>query len=227
MLKYKFQKNGHTKISRDTAGVYAIVNILNNKKYIGSSSDIRKRYRQHYSNLSKNSHINVHLQRAFNKYGESYFEFWILEKCENIKATLISIEQKYINSDGSYNICKLATHHSGEVYTGHKISEEHRKIIAESNRNRIWTEESRKKLSMAAKNSNNNKLQRKAVLQFDLCGNLLAEHASIADAAKTIGNINCRVQIKRCCQNKVKTAYKFKWKFKNDNEIIFYKNNNS
>lgn len=80
---------------------------------------------------------------------------------------------------------------------------------------------------MAAKNSNNNKLQRKAVLQFDLCGNLLAEHASIADAAKTIGNINCRVQIKRCCQNKVKTAYKFKWKFKNDNEIIFYKNNNS
>ena len=34
MLKYKFQKNGHTKISRDTAGVYAIVNILNNKKYI-------------------------------------------------------------------------------------------------------------------------------------------------------------------------------------------------
>ena len=216
MLKYKFQKNGHINVCRNTSGIYAIVNTLNNKKYVGSSSDIRKRYRQHYNELSKNSHINIHLQRAFNKYGESHFEFWILEQCENVKDTLIYLEQKYIDSDGDYNICKLASHHCGEVYTGHKISDEHRKIIAEANRNRIWTEESRKKISIASKNSVHNKLQRKAVLQFDLQSNLLAEYSSIMDAARAIGNVNCRVQIKRCCQGRDKTAYGYKWKFKYD-----------
>lgn len=33
------------------SGVYAIVNSLNNKKYIGSTSNLRKRFRQHYAAL--------------------------------------------------------------------------------------------------------------------------------------------------------------------------------
>ena len=78
--------------------------------------------------------MNIHLQNAFNKYGEDKFEFWILETCDKVKDTLIFIEQKYIDSDGDYNICKLASHHSGEVYTGHVIKDDQKKCIAESNK---------------------------------------------------------------------------------------------
>lgn len=33
----------------DGSGIYAIVNSLNNKKYIGSTGTLRKRFRQHYT----------------------------------------------------------------------------------------------------------------------------------------------------------------------------------
>lgn len=40
----------------DGSGVYAIVNSLDNKKYIGSTGTLRKRFRQHYSALIKGEH---------------------------------------------------------------------------------------------------------------------------------------------------------------------------
>lgn len=45
MLKFKFYYFGHIQISENVSGIYAIVNTLNNKKYIGSSENLRKRYR--------------------------------------------------------------------------------------------------------------------------------------------------------------------------------------
>lgn len=216
MLKFKFYYFGHIQISENVSGICAIVNTLNNKKYIGSSENLRKRYRQHFNNLNKNKHANTHLQRAYNKYGASVFEFWILEECENIRDTLITLEQKWIDSDGDYNICKLASHHSGEVYTGHVITETHRNIIREANKNRIWSKETLQKKSEFMKNSDYVAKLRKAVLQFDLNGNVVNEYNSITDAAKAMGSINRRVQIKRCCQGKCKTAYKYKWRYKND-----------
>jgi predicted GIY-YIG superfamily endonuclease len=95
MLKFKFYYFGHIQISENVSGIYAIVNTLNNKKYIGSSENLRKRYRQHFNNLNKNKHVNTHLQRAYNKYGASVFEFWILEECENIRDTLITKECRH------------------------------------------------------------------------------------------------------------------------------------
>jgi len=217
MSHFKLYYGGHINVPK-VSGIYAIVNKLNNKKYVGSSIDVRKRYRQHYNDLSKNKHVNTHLQNAWNKYGENAFEFSILETCDNVRSTLLYIEQKYIDSDGDYNICKLASHHCGESYTGHKISEKHRKIISESNKNRIWSEESRKKLSISSKNSEHNAKQRKIILQFDLNNKFIREYNSIMEAAINLGDKNRRVNIKRCCQGKRKTAYNFKWKYKNDNK---------
>lgn len=34
---------------QDGSGIYAIVNSLDNKKYIGSTGTLRKRFRQHYA----------------------------------------------------------------------------------------------------------------------------------------------------------------------------------
>ena len=86
------------------SGIYAIINKVNNKIYIGSSKNIYNRKAQHYSELRGNYHENKFLQRSWNKYGENNFEFRVIEIVENIDK-LLEVEQKYIDKyyDGGKN----------------------------------------------------------------------------------------------------------------------------
>jgi group I intron endonuclease len=80
-------------------GIYKIVNLETNKIYIGSSNDMLKRCKQHFSDLKNNTHRNSHLQASYNKYGILNFKFEILEICEQLnKYELLEKEQEYINS---------------------------------------------------------------------------------------------------------------------------------
>lgn len=215
MDTFKFECNGQYQFT-DSPGVYAIVNLLNNKKYIGSTSSLRKRFRQHYNLLSKQKRPNVILQRAFNKYGCKHFGFIILERCEDIVDTLLCIEQKYIDAFGDYNICKCAGTTRGVTHIQPQMSEEGRKKIAESNRNRVWTIESRLKKSISSKNSEWNKIQRKPVYKLDLNDNIIEEFESVTAAGISVGGNNRRVGVKDCCTGKRKTAYGYKWRYKYD-----------
>lgn len=60
-------------------GIYAIENKQNGKLYIGSSVNIENRFSSHLSKLRNGKHDNDYLQKAWNKYGEAYFDFVILE----------------------------------------------------------------------------------------------------------------------------------------------------
>lgn len=60
--------------------IYQIKNTINNKSYIGSTSDFDARKLRHVSTLKNNNHHNIYLQRAYNKYG-NVFIFEILENC--------------------------------------------------------------------------------------------------------------------------------------------------
>jgi group I intron endonuclease len=62
-------------------GVYAIVNIANGKKYVGQSVSPKRRLYRHFHNLRHDAHPSMHLQAAFNKYGEASFRRVILEEC--------------------------------------------------------------------------------------------------------------------------------------------------
>ena len=73
-------------------GIYTITNITNNKVYIGCSKNIKARLLHHKSYLRKNKHANIHIQNAWNKYGEDSFIFEILEECD----------EKYLYSQEHY-----------------------------------------------------------------------------------------------------------------------------
>jgi group I intron endonuclease len=75
-------------------GIYLIENKINNKKYVGSSINIKVRLMNHKYYLRKNYHANNYLQNSYNKYGEENFNFKILELCNETE--LINKENFYI-----------------------------------------------------------------------------------------------------------------------------------
>ena len=75
-------------------GVYRIRNLRNGRKYIGSSVNILRRFRNHKRMLEKECHTNGKLQRDWNKYGKKNFRFEIVKLCK--RKQLIEAEQSYL-----------------------------------------------------------------------------------------------------------------------------------
>lgn len=88
-------------------GIYKIINVLNNKIYIGSSINVTSRIRNHFNDLKAKRHKNNYLQNVYNKYGKEIFTWSLIEKCK--KERLLEREQYYLDSlKPEYNICKIA-----------------------------------------------------------------------------------------------------------------------
>lgn len=88
-------------------GIYKITCNINNMIYIGSSKNIKIRWKRHKSDLIKNKHSNIIFQRLFNKYGMDNLIFEIIEYCD-IKDLIIK-EQYYLDTlKPEINIAKNA-----------------------------------------------------------------------------------------------------------------------
>lgn len=62
-------------------GIYIIRNLENGKVYIGQSTDLMRRLREHKRMLKKGEHPNVLLQRSYNAH-DGRFSFKVIEECD-------------------------------------------------------------------------------------------------------------------------------------------------
>lgn len=96
--------------------IYAIVNIVNDKHYVGQTYDNLKRFGEHLKTLRTGKHCNRLLQRAYYKYGETCFIFVTLEKCS--KENLTVKEQYWIDVlKPEYNLAPVAGSQLGYKHT--------------------------------------------------------------------------------------------------------------
>ncbi len=75
-------------------GIYKITNKINNKCYIGKSSNIESRFEYHKMNYQTSKEWNKTLYKAFRKYGLENFIFEIIEKIEDYN-DLCNEREKY------------------------------------------------------------------------------------------------------------------------------------
>lgn len=193
----------------NSAGVYMIKNVLNNKRYIGSSRCIKSRLTTHLSTLNRNCHHNKHLQNSYNKYGQSAFRICILELCEDIKDTILFLEQKYLDLNPEYNKAKIAENNSGWHHTQDTIA---RMIRSRTGKPRKINKQT---YSSPKKGINPNRINKNLtvpVIQLDFDDNYIREYSSMSEAARAINRK--REGIRDCCRGKQVSAYGFKWRYK-------------
>lgn len=138
-------------------GIYEIVNKESGKRYVGSTGDsFENRWRQHRSLLRAGNHHSIHLQRAWDKYGEEKFEFRILEEmvapgfCYH---DYITREQWYLDNERcEYNVSSRADRPTGMLGKNH--SQETIEKIKQNNLGKKRNEESKKKMSLAKSGKN-------------------------------------------------------------------------
>ena len=88
------------------SGIYAITNVHNGMRYVGSAVNIRRRWNRHRKELQFGAHYNNHLQRAWDKHGQDAFIFSVIEECS--RECLLDREQAAINFKADYNHCRVA-----------------------------------------------------------------------------------------------------------------------
>lgn len=127
-------------------GVYSITNLVNGKRYIGSTIvSFIKRKNHHFHNLNKNKHSNSYLQNAWNKYGKDNFKFEIIENCK--KEEVLAKELYYIMLYNSfYNQCGYNIQYPGEGSRGIKLSNGTKEKISEAHKGKKLSQETKDKI---------------------------------------------------------------------------------
>lgn len=122
----------------NTYGIYGIRNKLNGKVYVGKTQmNFGDRRDCHFATLRGGYHINPHLQKAWDKYGEENFEFVVLRDCTDWCSAdeLNKLEQVYIkqymDAGLAYNI---GVGGDGGTNLGRHLSDATKKKIGEANR---------------------------------------------------------------------------------------------
>lgn len=84
-------------------GVYLVFNTVENRGYVGSTTDVGQRFRQHISHLINGQHVNHKMSLAWLTHGPQSFQLSLIERIEG--ADLLERE--------AHHIQRLGTHANG------------------------------------------------------------------------------------------------------------------
>lgn len=221
------------RIRKINAGIYKIVNIKNNKFYIGGSKYLNARKYQHFKAIKEKNHYNRLLQDDILLFNPEDFIFEVIEIIEDLNTLLIR-EQFYIDTlKPEYNICPIAGN-SLNVKRTDEFKEKIRKLNTGLKhpawRNELksksqggenhWTkkksfsEEAKLSMSLAQKKlyeSGYIHPRSRIILRFDLNNNLIKEYKSLTEAAK---EHLTPALIRACCNNQKENYQNSIWKWK-------------
>lgn len=170
-------------------GIYEIINIFNNKRYVGSSKNLYQRHQKHFSMLRHKKHDNCYLQNSWNKYGENNFEFNIIEYCK--ETDLRVREQYYIdNLNSEYNITREVIRNTLSLESRLKHSATKKRMFASG------------ELTPT---------KMRDVYQYNLNGEFVKKWNCITTACLHVGIV--RSTIHRCLCGKYRTAGGFMWSY--------------
>jgi group I intron endonuclease len=221
------------------SGIYTITCLINNKIYVGQSSNIKQRLTKHKQKLLVNKHPNPHLQSSVNKYGINNFSFEELVKCE--ESQLCSEEHYWttilnsLNKEFGFNIDNTSPISKRSIRSeetkeklrkanlGKKASEETKRKISIVTKGRIMSEEQKLSMSLQRKGKTTTGDKRIPIIQYDKNMNFIKNWLSASEASKTLGCIAS--EITRVCRDYSsiqsnttrklrKTAGGFIWKYK-------------
>jgi group I intron endonuclease len=214
--------------NKHKSAIYAIVNLINGKYYIGSaiSNRINVRFRNHCIHGTGSSYLN----KSIKKYGLENFAFLILEyyphivQKENLKARhldLLNLETQYINNlKPEYNILQYGVYSIGYKHSQETINKmktnysEARKLkIKNLNLNKKLSDDTKILLKQSAiiryaDNIIKDKISKslsKSVILYNLDGTIHSKYSGIRVMARTF----------KCCHKTINNSIKLNKVFKN------------
>lgn len=110
------------------SGIYAFINTINGKQYIGSSLNLYKRMLDHIAGRRS----NISLQRAFDKYGKDNFHFVIYAYAPYVLPSITDLEtlfMSYFPFDNLYNLTRIASSMYGYKHTDDAIAKMKARLI--------------------------------------------------------------------------------------------------
>lgn len=195
--------------------IYEIINLINNKKYVGFHAT-----NNDYDNYFGSGKL---LKKSILKYGIENFIMGIIEYVDlndwREKEIYWIKEMKSYIDDGGYNLT-----HGGEGSLGRKLSEEAKLKISIANKNRIVSNETRLKLSNVSSGEKNGMFNK-------LHSNYAKLKISIANKGKTrimseqtkLKISNAQLGKKLSEQTKIKIGLARKGKKLNEKQLVYYK----
>ena len=211
----KIKKTKIKKQENIIIGIYKIIS-PSNKVYIGKSINIYKRWNG-YKNLNENKK-QVKIYNSLNKYGVGNHKFEIIEICSPCKLDQREVywKKKFIKEQGwdLALFCKIFDVGGGplseetRLKIGKALKGQKRPSLSKARKGIKFSKERCLTLKVSKPN------KRIKIIQLTLSNKKIKEWDSIKLAETKFNNPKSG-NIGACCRGKQKTAYGFKWKYKN------------
>lgn len=192
------------------SGIYSIINTVNDKIYIGKTTNLYRRKYQHFAQLNSGKHTNEYLAASVKKYGADKFYFNVIEFCdENVLG-----EREY------YWIKHFDSNNRNKGYNIDIINED-------GTTTRDWS--SSKKMSKTIKKNGGRKIAKgadnptsKTVYQYSLEGEYLGEFGGAHEAARVLGSPDSFSTISKVARKKTGESLGYQWRYEKFDRVSKY-----